>query len=321
MSKRFGAVAVLALMVGLMSVGTAAGKKGTGYETGFDRWRRGTFTGWTATDGATIGAFGLGFTPADGLAGTDPYAAGAYYGGDYYNAGSFRVGEVTSPRIPTDFGFTEAIASWNADTPDGTWIETQIQAEISGRWTKWYSLGIWADDYNTLERHSVQLQGDTDGFVAVDTLILNGKKAPPAVAYRLKVRLFSEGTAAPTVRNVSLAYSTSAVAPTSLELGNAANWGTTLAVPECSQDMYPGEGGEVWCSPTSTSMVLGYWGDGVGTTCSTRVHDAVTGVFDWIYDGHGNWPFNTAYAASHARRRRSRGTSSASRAWRSSRRG
>ena len=25
---------------------------------------------------------------------------------------------------------------------------------------------------------------------------------------------------------------------------------------------------------------------------------AVEGVFDWVYDGHGNWPFNTAYAAS-----------------------
>jgi hypothetical protein len=23
----------------------------------------------------------------------------------------------------------------------------------------------------------------------------------------------------------------------------------------------------------------------------------VEGVYDWIYDGHGNWPFNTAYAA------------------------
>jgi hypothetical protein len=23
----------------------------------------------------------------------------------------------------------------------------------------------------------------------------------------------------------------------------------------------------------------------------------VQGVFDWVYDGHGNWPFNTAYAA------------------------
>ena len=260
MSKRFGAVAVLALVVGLMSVGTAAGKQGTTYQTGFDRWRAadGAFAGWTTANGAAIGAAGLTFSPAAGTAGTDPYAAGAYYGGDYYNAGSYKVGEVTSPRIATDFGFTEAIASWNADTPDGTWIEAQITAEIAGRWTKWYSLGIWADDYTTLHRHSVRLQGDNDGFVAVDTLILNGKKAPPADAYQLKFRLFSENTATPTVRNVSLAYSTTAVAPTSLEPGSATNWGLTLAVPECSQDMYPGEGGEVWCSPTSTSMVLGY---------------------------------------------------------------
>ena len=24
---------------------------------------------------------------------------------------------------------------------------------------------------------------------------------------------------------------------------------------------------------------------------------AVDGVYDWVYEGHGNWPFNTAYAA------------------------
>jgi hypothetical protein len=27
------------------------------------------------------------------------------------------------------------------------------------------------------------------------------------------------------------------------------------------------------------------------------VRAAVAGVYDWLYDGHGNWPFNTAYAA------------------------
>jgi hypothetical protein len=29
------------------------------------------------------------------------------------------------------------------------------------------------------------------------------------------------------------------------------------------------------------------------------VRTAVSGVFDWLYKGHGNWPFNTAYAATH----------------------
>ena len=42
-------------------------------------------------------------------------------------------------------------------------------------------------------------------------------------------------------------------------------------------------------------MVLGYWNKDTGP-CEPRVRTAVNGVFDWIYDGHGNWPFNTAYA-------------------------
>jgi hypothetical protein len=59
--------------------------------------------------------------------------------------------------------------------------------------------------------------------------------------------------------------------------------------------VYP-DGGEVWCSPTSTSMVLGYWGWMPGK-CEPRVRATKDGVFDWVYDGHGNWPFNTAFAA------------------------
>jgi hypothetical protein len=43
-------------------------------------------------------------------------------------------------------------------------------------------------------------------------------------------------------------------------------------------------------------MVLGFWGYQVGP-CEPRVRAAVAGVYDWLYDGHGNWPFNTAYAA------------------------
>jgi hypothetical protein len=43
-------------------------------------------------------------------------------------------------------------------------------------------------------------------------------------------------------------------------------------------------------------MVLGYWGSQPGP-CEPRVRAAVAGVYDWIYNGHGNWPFNTAYAA------------------------
>jgi hypothetical protein len=92
-----------------------------------------------------------------------------------------------------------------------------------------------------------------------------------------------------------VAYSTPAPKTASVSAGDPAKWNTLLNVPECSQMVYP-DGGEVWCSPTSTSMVLGYWAQD-GEACETRVRTAVAGVYDWVYDGHGNWPFNTAYAA------------------------
>jgi len=69
-------------------------------------------------------------------------------------------------------------------------------------------------------------------------------------------------------------------------------------VPCCSQMVYE-NGGNVWCSPTSVSMVLGYWQGDEGP-CETRVRAAVAGVYDYVYEGHGNWSFNAAYAGSGA---------------------
>ena len=272
-----------------------ASAKSAAYQTGFARWRSadGAFSGWLRS-GVALGHDALQLDLKNSSARTDPYPAGGYNGRNFYNGGSFQVGEATSPIVPTSFAFTEAIASWNADTPAGTWIETQISARFGSRWTKWYNLGIWAADTSTIERHSVKLQGDGDGFVAVDTLVLTNKKET-ADAFQLKLRLFSANRAIPSVRNMSVAFSTTAVKPDTLTPGNPALWNKSLAVPQCSQMVYP-DGGEVWCSPTSTSMVLGYWGWMPGP-CEPRVRAAVQGVFDWVYDGHGNWPFNTAYAA------------------------
>ncbi len=282
----------LALLAAAMP---AAGKEAP-YQTGFIRWRaaEGGFNGWQLTGTARDGDGRIIFNAATAQAETDPYPAGGYYGGNFYNGGGYRVGEAVSPEIPVDFAFTEAIASWNAATPEGAWIETLIRARLGERWTKWYNLGIWASGTGTIRRHSVRLQGDADGFVAVDTLVLTPKKTP-ATAFQVKLRLFSaDGSAIPSVTNASVAYSTTPVKTRDLAPGDPARWNTLLGVPECSQMVYP-DGGEVWCSPTSTSMVLGFYGVDPGP-CEPRVRAAVEGVYDWIYDGHGNWPFNTAYA-------------------------
>jgi Peptidase_C39 like family len=287
-------IAALVCVLGTLVAVPAAGKEPP-YTTAFTKWRAadGDFAGWQR-EGVALAADGtLRLELATAAPGTDPYPPGTYNGRNYYNGGSFLLGEATSPAVAVS-SFAEAIASWNADTPAGTWIETQIRADIGGRWTKWYILGIWAADTGTVERHSVQGQGDADGFVAVDTLVL-AKKAT-STSFQLKLRLFSENEAVPSVRAASVAMSTHPGSASALPPGDPTLWNRVLAVPECSQMVYP-DGGEVWCSPTSTSMVLAYWQTATGP-CEPRVRAAVDGVFDWIYDGHGNWPFNTAYAAS-----------------------
>jgi len=289
------------LLIGVFMLNTvssvSAKKGGVGYQTGFVRWRSvaGEFSGWSL-NGVKLNASGaLEFDPATSTPGTDPYAAGAYNGENYYNGGSFFVGEATGPEIATPFNYTEAIASWNATTPSGTWVEAQFRAQYGTRWSKWYTLGIWASDYSTIHRHSVQSQGDSDGYVAVDTFVSTNKKEATS-KFQLKIRLFSvDGTAISSVKNASAAYSTSAPKSATVSTGDASLWNRSLSVPKCSQMVYP-DGGEVWCSPTSTSMVLAYW-DGYTGPCEPRVRAAVDGVYDWIYNGHGNWPFNTAYAA------------------------
>jgi hypothetical protein len=272
----------------------------TPYQTSLTRWRAaaGQFAEWQRA-GVTVAVDGtLQLDPKTAQPGTDPYRPSAYNGHNFYNGGTFLVGEATSPVVSTSFAFTQAIPSWNAGTPAGTWLETQLRARIGQRWTKWYNLGVWAADSSTVERHSVEDQKDSDGSVSTDTLVLGNGTSLSAGAFQVKVRLFSNaGVSAPSLSGVSVVVSTTPERPAALSPGHSHLWGKTINVPECSQMVYP-DGGEVWCSPTSVSMVLSYWkADGVA--CEARVRASVSGVYDWVYDGHGNWPFNAAYAATH----------------------
>jgi hypothetical protein len=236
---------------------------------------------------------------------------------------TYESGTWTSPWYATSFGFTELVSSWNASTPAGTWLQVQMQAATNqGRPTKWYTLGIWASDTDTIHRTSLGGQGDGDGTVAIDTFFA---KDHPMVSYRLMVTLFRRaGTSvSPTLRAIGAVASdapdvnTKPFVPSAPSLAQ----GVTLNVPTLSQEVHAGEypefdgGGEAWCSPTSTEMVVRYWGTGPTDAQITAmpsstvlnapapkqdpdVDYAAMHTYDAHFKGTGNWPFNTAYAAS-----------------------
>jgi hypothetical protein len=244
------------------------------------------------TDG-TVALVGNG-----GHSGTDPQPSG-YMGGSFYNGTSYRYGVATSPAYVTGASFDSVTPSFEAITPVGTWIHVKVAARIAGTWTKDYSLGVWASDTSTVRRHSVEGQGDADGNVETDTLTLAGGKV--ADALRISVVLYAQsGSVTPTLRAVSAIATREgggAPAPGALAADMTA-WGKSLDVPKRSQMIYP-NGGEAWCSPTSTSMLLAYWSAKLGAPALLETPPtAAKGCLDVTYAGTGNWPFNTAHAAS-----------------------
>jgi hypothetical protein len=219
----------------------------------------------------------------------------------------------TSTVFTPGFAFTELVASWNADTTATSLVEVDMQASPDGSyWTKWYVMGRWTYDDAAFHRTSVGGQGDNDGYVAIDTFVA-GKV--PMTSYRLQVTLTRANArdVAPTVRALG-AMSSAVPAKFAVPTPRAYAGAATLphAVPPFSQEIHAGQfpeydgGGEAWCSPTSTTMVLGYWGQYPSTAdmayipptyADPQVDYAARYTFDYHYNGTGNWPFNAAYAA------------------------
>jgi len=227
---------------------------------------------------------------------------------------TYEVGSWTSPAYSTGFGFTELVASWIAQTPAGTFIRVQMRAERGdGTFTKWYTMGIWASGDADIYRTSIGHQGDADGYIAIDTFFA---KDHPMVGYQLQLELYraAGSTASPSVTRIGAVASDPVNTKPYLPSATTMTRDRELAVPAYSQEIHAGEyprydnGGEAWCSPTSTSMVVAYWGTGPTTsdygyvlrdypgTTDPSVDYAARYVFDYHYQGAGNWPFNVAYA-------------------------
>ena len=266
---------------------------------------------------------------ADQFPYTDPFSSLAVLDHQVDGSGMYSYGTWTSPVYPMNFAFNELVSSWNSKTPPGTWIQSEVKPFLdNGHEAKWYILGRWT--YNDFvegnsdpgfHRTSVGGQGDADGFVSIDTFFT---KDHPAVSYQLRLTIFrrvglSEAQAPVSVSRYSAVVSNltnqQSRFPSPTDMGGET---VDLHVTPFSQEIHHGEypefdnGGEAWCSPTSTAMVLNYWTRVTGTQYAPtadetdwvdehfddpEVDHAARYVYDYHYQGAGNWPFNTAYAA------------------------
>ncbi|MDB6122179.1 MAG: hypothetical protein JWQ71_1172 [Pedosphaera sp.] len=197
---------------------------------------------------------------------------------------------LTSPEIKASINWDELIVSWNV--PTGVHLKVEARAIYPGHNTKYYIMSMWSDDPDHFPRESVRRQGDDDGTIKTDTLVLN--KITDKVQLRLTIGGMNTNTP---LKFLGLSFCNSKVPAEALKPNRAA-WGKTLEVPERRQGEYEGGGG--WCSPTSLSMDLAYWSDKLHRPELNRtVPETAHAIDDGGWGGTGNWPFNTAYAGSY----------------------
>jgi hypothetical protein len=240
-----------------------------------------------------------------------------------------------SPVVATDFGASELIPSWNARTPAGTWLRLEVRVASEARaepWTPWLVLARWAEgdpeEGAPITRTTVPGQVLDVGRVATDCY----RATAPHRFDRWQIRVTGLRTADaaddtddtddtddggwPEVSLVAGAALAFAVPDDETTSAPALGRAVEVAVPPHSQRLHVGtfpqwdNGGQSWCSPTSTTMLLEHWGVAptpeesawVGHDTDPAVVHGVRHVYDPAYRGAGNWTFNTAYAATRGLR-------------------
>lgn len=190
-------------------------------------------------------------------------------------------GTLESPELslPT---FTELVASWNASTPPGAYVELSVRVRTGGLWSRWFTYGKWAD--NGANGGSVKGQADETARLDVDLLRLLSR---PADTLRFKLDLFREdpGLPGPRVRLIAFTYAPKVHSPRPYTHVDIA-----LRVPPRAQLSVPSIG-NVICSPVSLATVMAYHGH------IEEIEQTSAGVKDNGEGIYGNWSYNVAYAA------------------------
>ncbi len=192
----------------------------------------------------------------------------------------------TSIEISPGPVFRELVVSWNPRPTVSCRVEVQVRT--GSDWGRWWRVADWSPEPGP-GRSSLGGQKADGQHLDTDTLVLDREataarvrvSAPPSDLPLLALSFWSPDPAGPVGEEPVRSFQVPA-----------------LEVPRRSQADFP-DGVTRWCSPTSTSMLLGHWAGVLGRPeIDAPVPVVAAGVDDPAWGGTGNWVFNTAFAGS-----------------------
>ncbi|MFE9402848.1 C39 family peptidase [Streptomyces sp. NPDC006530] len=275
--------------------------------TSYAQWRSGSANGVRAEGG-----------PRPGIAIAHPAGTTVYTDPHTGTTATWEYASWTSPEHRCAVPATEAVAHWNAHTPAGTWIQIELLGTYGdGTPTPAYVMGRWTagDGESDIRRTSVDGQGDGRSSISTDTFAIDVPAGGARLAsYRLRVTLHRPPGSRLTPTVWRLGAMASDIPDRFTVDASTPTYAGELEVPSYSQEIHKGQypqydnGGEAWCSPTSSQMIIEHWGRKPDPAdlawvdpsyADPQVCQAARQTYDHQYKGCGNWPFNAAYAATY----------------------
>lgn len=160
-----------------------------------------------------------------------------------------------------------AVLSWNSYDDAGRLQFRLLRAGVPA--TDWYDFAEWHEH----GRKSFSARSDSDGL-SVDVDVITAIQPFDGVDMQAEgVDFGLVAVSTPVAQRPSLPYA-----------------GEAMILDVAPQSQYVVEGERGWCSPASLSMLHAYHGVGGDVATTARA------VEDRVYNGTGNWSFNTAYS-------------------------
>lgn len=187
--------------------------------------------------------------------------------------------------------FEYLVASWNADTPQGTYVEILVRAYVEKKnaWSGWLSWGKWSP---YIERASTNDE-DALAMVDVDTFTVLGTSGETASRFQFKAVLASsKAGVSPVLRQLAASVKNTLKdqAVPVYHQGIALPEKVLLDTPAYSQMVRDRTIADSICSPTTMTMLLNDRGEDLFP------EEVALNEYDFEYEGFGNWSYTVAAA-------------------------